>query len=115
MRFRSEALFLVGLFFFTVIHPVVAADLSSSDLSAIRSVTVPQGTSSGGDFGGGVLPSVLAVLPGQTGSCNINIQPLNGFSSDITFSVSGIPSGVTAAFQPSNVLPFGVGSLSLVI
>jgi len=34
---------------------------------------------------------------------NVQIIPLNGFNSDVSMSVSGLPAGATAAFNPSVV------------
>jgi hypothetical protein len=56
------------------------------------------------DFTGEVKPTgYVTTTPGGTGSFNINIIPLNGFNSDVSMSVSGIPAGATATFNPSVV------------
>src|SRR5439155_22436125 len=46
-------------------------------------------------------PSSVTVTQGSTGSSTITVSPLNGFTSSVTLSASGLPSGVTAAFSPN--------------
>src|SRR5215469_10131695 len=55
------------------------------------------------DFTGSVQPNYITTTPGGTGSMNVQIIPLNGFSSDVSLSVSGLPAGATAVFNPSVV------------
>jgi hypothetical protein len=45
-------------------------------------------------------PSSLTVLQGGQGTSTITITPWNGFSGSVSFSASGLPGGVTAAFSP---------------
>lgn len=55
------------------------------------------------DFTGSVQPTYIMATPGGTGSQNVQIIPLNGFNSDVSLSVNGLPAGATAAFNPSIV------------
>jgi Pro-kumamolisin, activation domain/Bacterial Ig-like domain (group 3)/MBG domain (YGX type)/FG-GAP-like repeat len=58
----------------------------------------------------------LTVGQGQTSNTAVYINEVNGFNSPVTLSVSGLPSGVTAAFSPNpttsyyNQLTFTVNS-----
>src|SRR5262245_53794625 len=45
-------------------------------------------------------PSSLTVNQGASASSMISISRLGGFTSSVTFSASGLPSGVTATFNP---------------
>jgi nucleoside-specific outer membrane channel protein Tsx len=45
-------------------------------------------------------PSNLSVMQGGQGMSTITIAPANGFDGSVSFSASGLPSGVTAAFSP---------------
>ena len=45
--------------------------------------------------------SVTITQGGAGGTSTISIAPTNGFSGSVTFSASGLPSGVTAAFNPN--------------
>jgi hypothetical protein len=46
-------------------------------------------------------PSSQSVSPGGAASYNLAITPVNGFTGQVTFSVSGLPGGATAAFSPN--------------
>jgi hypothetical protein len=46
--------------------------------------------------------STLSVFPVLGGSLSVNVVPANGFTGTVTFSVSGVPSGTTATFNPAS-------------
>ena len=46
-------------------------------------------------------PNAFNVLQGSQGTSTISIAPENGFSSNVSLTASGLPSGVTAAFSPN--------------
>jgi Pro-kumamolisin, activation domain len=46
-------------------------------------------------------PNSLTVRQASSGASTITIAALNGFDSEVTFSASGLPTGVTAAFSPN--------------
>ena len=46
-------------------------------------------------------PNSLSVAQGSQGTSTITITPENGFNGSVSFSASGLPSGVTAAFTPN--------------
>jgi subtilase family serine protease len=45
--------------------------------------------------------SPVTIVQGGGGPSTVTITPLNGFSGSVTLSASGLPSGVTAAFNPN--------------
>src|SRR5258707_7360114 len=47
-------------------------------------------------------PGSLTIVQGATGTSTITITPFNGFNSSVSLSASGLPSGVTASFNPSS-------------
>lgn len=47
------------------------------------------------------VPSSLNMTQGNQGTSTITITPENGFSGSVSLSASGLPSGVTAAFNPN--------------
>ena len=55
------------------------------------------------DFSIGVNPSSLSVAAGGSGTVTVFTTPQTGFSGGVTFTVSGLPTGVTAAFNPASV------------
>ncbi len=47
-------------------------------------------------------PTSLTIVQGNAGGTSvITVTPLNGFSGNVTMAASGLPSGVTAAFNPN--------------
>ncbi len=55
-------------------------------------------------------PSSVSVVQGSTANSTITVSSVNGFSSATTLSVSGLPTGVTAAFSTNPVTPPANGS-----
>jgi hypothetical protein len=49
-----------------------------------------------------VVPSSLSMMPKGNASAAIDIGDANGFTANIVYSASGLPSGVTASFSPSS-------------
>jgi hypothetical protein len=62
------------------------------------------------DFSVSASPSSLSVAQGSSGTSTITVGSLNGFSSAVTLSASGLPSGVTASFSANPVTPPSGGS-----
>jgi hypothetical protein len=48
------------------------------------------------DFGLSIAPASVSVQAGQSAGTQITVTPLNGFSGAVTYSYTGLPSGVTA-------------------
>ncbi len=46
-------------------------------------------------------PNSLSVPQGRQGTSTITITPWNGFGGNVSFSASGLPNGLTAAFSPN--------------
>ncbi|HET8926122.1 MAG TPA: S53 family peptidase, partial [Candidatus Acidoferrum sp.] len=47
-------------------------------------------------------PNSLTIVQGASGSSTITVTPQNGFNSNVSLSASGLPTGVTASFNPSS-------------
>src|SRR5882762_8880648 len=47
-------------------------------------------------------PSNVTIVQGAAGASTITVTPLNGFNSSVSLSASGLPSGVTASFNPTS-------------
>jgi hypothetical protein len=54
------------------------------------------------DFTMSASPASMTILQGSSGSSTISITPQNGFNSNVSLSASGLPSGVTASFNPAS-------------
>ena len=46
-------------------------------------------------------PTSVSIAQGASGTSTITINPQNGFSGGVSFSATGLPSGVTASFSPN--------------
>ncbi|HXN52818.1 MAG TPA: S53 family peptidase [Candidatus Acidoferrum sp.] len=64
-------------------------------------VTIVLTVNPAGDYTLSASPSSLSVTRGAKGTSTITVNPLNGFTSSVSLSASGLPSGVTATFNPS--------------
>jgi hypothetical protein len=67
-----------------------------------------------GDFSLGAI-APMTISAGGSGSTNVNVNPLNGFSSAVSLSVSGQPTGVTASLSPNSVTPSGGSAATSVL
>lgn len=65
------------------------------------------------DFSLSATPSSQTVRPGSGTSYTVNVTPANGFSGAESFSVSGLPPGTTATFNPSSVSGSGSSTLGV--
>jgi N-acetylneuraminic acid mutarotase len=54
-----------------------------------------------------ISPSTLTVEHGQSGNATVSVSPLNGFSSSVSFTCSGLPAGAACSFSPPTVTPSG--------
>jgi hypothetical protein len=59
-------------------------------------------TAATADFSLSAAPGSLAVTPGGSSTSMIMVNALNGFASGVSLSASGLPSGVTATFNPTS-------------
>ena len=62
------------------------------------------------DFSITALPASLTVVPGQSGTSTISVTPVNGFTSSVSFSCSGLHVGTTCSFSPKVVTPSGAAT-----
>src|SRR6266851_6622912 len=65
------------------------------------------------DFTVSASPASVSVVQGSSGSSTISTTVSGGFNSAISLSISGLPSGVTASFNPSTIAAPGSGSSTL--
>ena len=63
----------------------------------IDALTQPQGPS----FTLSANPTSLTIADGSSGTSTITVNPLNGFNGSVTLAATGMPSGVTAGFNPN--------------
>jgi regulation of enolase protein 1 (concanavalin A-like superfamily) len=82
---------------------------TSGSLTSTATITLT--VNPAGDYTLSVSPSSLSVVQGTNGASTITVTPLNGFNSSVSLSASGLPSGVTASFNPSSTA--GTSTLTL--
>ncbi|HXF10265.1 MAG TPA: glycosyl hydrolase family 18 protein, partial [Desulfuromonadaceae bacterium] len=79
-------------------------------LSAIDTIVDQRQTPT---FGMSTTPSSRTVAITKPTTFTSTITPTNGFTGTVTFSVSGLPSGVTGSFSPTSVAGSGSSTLTL--
>jgi len=87
-----------GIYFLNVI----GFSGKTSHFTIATLVVVSEGTPSA-DFGIEASPSSLTVDPGQDAQFTVTSTSLNGFSGEISFSLTGAPSTSTSSFNPEKV------------
>ena len=73
------------------------------------------GASTAPNFSLSASPSSVSVAQGSSGSSTITVSVVNGFDSAVSFSASGLPSGVTAGFGTNPVTGAGTSLLTFTV
>jgi subtilase family serine protease len=84
---------------------------TSGSTTETTTVSLTVTTASSGNFTISVSPSSGYLFSGQSGYAVVTTSVSGGFDSAITFSATGVPSGVTYSFSPSSVAAPGSGSV----
>ena len=74
---------------------------TSGTLSSTASINLTVTAAQPPNFTLSASPSTLTLVQGANGTSSISIVPLNGFSGNVTFSATGLPNSMTAAFSPN--------------
>jgi probable HAF family extracellular repeat protein len=64
-------------------------------------------------FGMTVAPPARTVAPGASTTYTVEVAPRGGFAREVGFSVSGLPAGVTASFNPATVDTSGTTEMTI--
>jgi hypothetical protein len=73
---------------------------------ATRTITVS-------DFTLTATPASRTILPGAGTTYTATVAPVNGFTGNVAFSVTGLPAGATATFSPTSVTTSGSTTMSV--
>lgn len=84
----------------------------SGNLSHAATVTIAV-SSSTPDFSLSAAPSSQSVSAGGSVSYTVSVASVNGFSSSVSLSVNGLPSGATASFSPLAIGAAGTATLTI--
>jgi hypothetical protein len=68
----------------------------------VRNLVVTVNVQPSGNFAVVASPNPQVLVPGASNSIDVSLVRSPGFNSSITMSVTGLPSGVTASFNPSS-------------
>jgi hypothetical protein len=82
----------------------------------LESNTMTFAITSGGttpDFSISAAPSSQTVTAGQNTTYSVTVGALNGFTGNVTLSVSGLPTGATGSFAPASVAGSGTSTLTV--
>ncbi|MDE3099205.1 MAG: RICIN domain-containing protein [Verrucomicrobiota bacterium] len=70
--------------------------------SLTHSTTVSLTVNAAPDYSLSASPTSLSITQGANGTSTITVNPINGYSGTVSLSASGLPSGVTASFNPAS-------------
>jgi len=65
------------------------------------------------DFSISASPSSQTVTAGNSASYTVTLGSANGFANPVNLSISGLPAGATATFNPASVTPVGSSTLTV--
>jgi hypothetical protein len=75
---------------------------ASGSLSHTTTVTLTVNAAAVPNFSLSASPTSVSVTQGGSGTSTITVSPVNGFTGSVSLSASGLPSGVTASFNPGS-------------
>ena len=87
--------------------------ISGTSGSVVHSTSATLVVNAPADFTIGATPSSQTVVQGNSTTYTATISALNGFSGNVTFSVTGLPSAATSNFNPSSVAGNGTSTLTI--
>ncbi len=76
--------------------------------------TITDGGTPTPDFSLSAAPSSVTIAQGSSGTSVVTSTPVNGFSSSVALSASGLPSGASASFSPASIAS-GSGNSTMTI
>lgn len=91
-------------------YPVIVQGASGS---TVHSATISVAVTSQADFTVAASPSSITAGAGGSAISTISISGSNGFSGNVSLSISGAPAGVNASFAPPSLTGSGASALTL--
>src|SRR6266478_4551963 len=96
----------------TAIVGTVTMTVTGISGSLSHSTTLSLTVNPPANFAFSASPNSLTITRGTTGTSTITVTPQNGFNGSVSLSASGLPSGVTASFNPSSTASTSTLTLS---
>ena len=87
--------------------------INASDGTVTHTTSVTLVVTPAGDFQMTTNIASQTVSPGQNTGYGITVSSLNGFSGAVALSISGLPAGATATFNPGSIVGAGTSSLAI--
>jgi hypothetical protein len=87
--------------------------INASDGTLTHTVSVTLVVTPAGDFQMSTSIASQTVNPGQSTGYGITVTSLNGFSGSVALTISGLPAGATATFNPGSIVGAGTSSLAV--
>jgi hypothetical protein len=91
----------------------VTINASGGGVSHSTTVSLTVSATATPDFAVSASPASVSVAAGSSGTSTISTAVSGGFNSAVSLSASGLPAGVTAAFNPTSIAAPGSGSSTL--
>ena len=87
--------------------------INGSDGTLTHTTSVTLVVTPAGDFQINTTIASQTVNPGENTGYGITVTSLNGFSGTVALSISGLPAGATATFNPGSIVGAGTSSLAI--
>jgi endoglucanase len=84
---------------------------TSGSLTHTTTISLTVSSTGTANFSLSASPTSLTVNQGSSGTSTITVTRLNGFAGAVSFTASGLPSGVTASFNPATTTATGTSSV----
>lgn len=97
----------------TIGTSTVTINASGGGISHSTTVSLTVSSTATPDFAVSASPATVSVAAGGSGTSSISTTVSGGFNSAVSLSASGLPAGVTAAFNPTSIAAPGSGSSTL--
>jgi hypothetical protein len=94
-----------------VVQSIGLANADGTNFSLVLALTLSGNTSSTPGYTLSAAPSTLSVAQGSDNTSTITVNPTGGFADSVALVASGLPSGVTASFNPTSTT--GASTLTL--
>ena len=85
---------------------------TSGSLTSITTVSLTVNPTPVPNFSLSSSPSSVTMTQGASGTSTISVTPQNGFNGNVALSASGLPSGVTASFNPASTASSSILTLT---
>ncbi|HST28124.1 MAG TPA: PPC domain-containing protein [Rudaea sp.] len=93
---------LTGMGMFDFLHGQTGVAPNGIELHPVLGIVFNPSGGGSPDFALSASPQSVSVNQGASAGTTVAVTPSNGFTSAVSFSASGLPSGVTAAFSPAS-------------